>query len=195
MRRESNGLYLDYLQDGIGEDSTVVVQLGRNLRSLSQSTDPTKIVNRLIPLGAKQEDRSRLTLRGYYQATPDKYWIDDSESVTSYTAIEGTETFDDAVTQQTLERLGTAALARLKTPKISYSAEVLDLSTIGEEEYSLRAGNTYNFVCDALSLDENLRLTKRTVNILKPYSPTVEIGSKPERLSYTAAKTSAPFNI
>ena len=190
VRRDGNGiLRLDYLQNGIGTTKDVTVQVGRNLKSLSVSNDPTKIVNRLIPLGKKQENGSRLTLLGYYQDEPGRMWVEDSSSASAYTPIEGTATFDDIETQSELETAALAALASTHDTKESYRADVLDLSTIGEEAYALRAGNSYQFVCAPCGISSVLRLTKRTVNIFKPYAPTVEIGDPPERLTYTAAKT------
>lgn len=190
VRRDSNGdLRLDYFQNGIGSTiSSTTVQLGRNLRSLSSSSDPTKIVNRIIPLGKKQADGSRLTLQGYFE-DPAKIWVDDSSSVYKYSAIEGTAVSDDIETQADLYAFGVAELAKGLTVKQGYSAEVLDLSTIGEELDTLRAGNTYHFYCSVNGVDADLRLVKRTVNIMRPYSPTVEIGTRPERLTYTAAQT------
>jgi hypothetical protein len=192
VRRDANGiLRLDYLQDGIGEQKETIVQLGRNLRSLTRSADPAKIVNRLIPLGAKQQDGSRLTLQGYYPEEPFRVWVEDAASAAQYTPIEGTAVVDDAETQAELEQKALAELHSSAAAKCGYSAEVLDLSVIGAEPDMLEAGNTYRFVCRTNGLDADLRLVKCTVDILKPYIPVVEIGSRPERLSYTGATTKA----
>lgn len=189
LRRDENGdLRLDYLLDGIGQRKSTIVRLGRNLQSLNYSKDPTSIVNRLIPLGKKQSDGSRLTLKGYYQDDPNRFWIDDTISATQYTIIEGTVTFDSVETQQELDQKGRESLSSMTKPKYGYTAEVLDLSVIGEEHDPLKAGNTYRFICQSNGIDAFLRLVKRTVDILKPYMPTVEIGEKPVRLSYSESK-------
>lgn len=56
--RNENGIrYLDYLQR-IGHDSQEDIVLSSNLISMSRKVDPTEIVSRLTPLGAKLEGKN-----------------------------------------------------------------------------------------------------------------------------------------
>jgi len=193
LRRDQQGvLRLDYLHQ-LGNRQNTVIELGRNLVSVNHTADARNIITRLIPLGKALSNDSpeRLTLAGYYQDAPDKYWIDaDSDTQQTYGIIEGTAEFDDIETQAELYTKGTAYLAENNRIKKSYTAEVLDLSTIGADAQALRAGNTYRFKCSFTGLDEDLRLTKRHVDIVnKPYKPSVEIGDKTVKLSSAQART------
>ena len=193
LRRDENGvLRLDYMQQ-LGSRQNTAVELGRNLVSFDHTADARNVITRLIPLGKaiSNDSPERLTLAGYYQSEPDKYWIDaDSDTQQTYGIIEGTVTFDDIETAADLYTKGSAYLAENNRIKKSYKAEVLDLSTIGEDAQALRAGNTYRFRCSFIGLDEDLRLTRRHVDIVnKPYKPAVEIGDKTVKLSTSQART------
>jgi len=61
---------------------------------------------------------------------------------------------------------------------------VLDISGKG----SLRCGNTYRFRNALMGLDAHLRLLGRTVDILKPYTPQVEIGDRTAKITAITAK-------
>ncbi|MDE5564041.1 MAG: phage tail protein [Oscillospiraceae bacterium] len=191
VRRNENGaLVLDYLkQYGVKKDT--VVELGNNLKSINHSTDATHIITRLIPLGAQigEDTAERLTLKGYFADEPERYWIDDETAIAKYGIIEGTVEFDDVTTQEYLAQTGAEYLANNNRIRHSYRAEVLDLSVIGKAADAFRVGNTYRFVNRLIGLDEDLRIIKRTVDIFKPYSPTVEIGEKTEKITSLQTRT------
>lgn len=182
VRRGNDGrLFLDYLETITeGGTSDTVVMLGHNLRSLSIETDTANIITRLIPLGAKLSDDSeeRLTINA---KTP---YIDDDAGIAKYGVIVGTVVFDDITNRYKLYDYGLAYLQENNRVKQHYSASVLDISGTG----SLRCGNTYRFRNALMGLDAHLRLLGRTVDILKPYTPQVEIGDRTERITAITAK-------
>lgn len=182
VRRGADGrLYLDYLEAVTeGSTSDTVVMLGHNLRSLSIERDTTDIITRLIPLGAKLYDDSdeRLTIN------PKKPYIDDDAAIAQYGVIVGTVIFDDIDVIGKLYTYGLNYLQKNNRVRKHYAASVLDISGDG----SLRSGNTYRFRNKLMGLDENLRLLGRTVDILKPYTPDVEIGDRTEKITAITAK-------
>lgn len=182
VRRGQDGkLYLDYLEAVTeGSTSDTIVMLGHNLRSLSIESDTADIITRLIPLGAKLYDDSdeRLTINA---KTP---YIDDETAIAQYGVIVGTVIFDDINVSGKLYEYGLNYLRKNNRVRKHYAASVLDISGSG----SLRSGNTYRFRNKLMGLDENLRLLGRTVDILKPYTPDVEIGDKTSKITEITAK-------
>lgn len=182
LRRGTDGvLYLDYA-DSFGETSDAVVEVGLNLRSMKIRTDSAGIITRLIPLGAMEGDSGeRLTIAG---ASPDgNIYIDSSEGIAAYGIITGTAEFDDVTLADNLYKRGLAHLAACARQKISYDAQVLDLSQVREKAAGFRAGDTCRFRCRVMGLDEDLRIIRRTVDIFKPYAPQVKIGDKIQSLT------------
>lgn len=191
IRRGDNGqLLLDYM-DAVQEGSTseVIVTLGRNLRSISAETDTAALITRLIPLGAKTTDDTaeRLTVEGAVIGgeTVTVPYIDHAANAEKYGIIAGTVTFDDITVKENLYARGMQYLQENSRVPQHYSASVVDISGRGV----LRTGNTYRFVQPLMHLDERLRLLGRTVDILKPYAPSVEIGDRLTRMTDIAAQT------
>lgn len=187
-------LLLDYLAAATnGSTADTIVMLGHNLRSLSVESDTANIVTRLMPLGAQLSDSGdsaeRLTIidavdpdDGHTYKVP---YIDDPEAIARYGVIVGTVEFDDITVKENLVARGKAYLAENNRVKKHYAASVLDISGKGR----IRCGNTYRFRNKLMGLDENLRLLGRTVDILKPYTPEVEIGDKTVKITGITAKT------
>lgn len=182
VRRGNDGkLYLDYLEAVTeGSTSDMIVMLGHNLRSLSIENDTTNIITRLLPLGAKlyEHGDQRLVID---EKQP---YIDDDNAIEKYGIIVGTVIFDDIDNAGKLYTHGLEYLQENNRIRKHYTASVLDISGNG----SLRTGNTYRFRNKLMGLDENLRLLGRTVDILKPYTPDVEIGDKTEKITEITAK-------
>ena len=191
VRRGQDGrLLLDYM-DALsgGATSGTVVTLGTNLRSLSVETDTTGIITRLIPLGTQLNDETaeRLTIDGAVidSVTINVPYIDDPAGIEKYGVIAGTAEFDDITVKENLYERGIAYFEENNRVPKHYTASVLDISGHG----ALRTGGTYRFRQPFMGLDENLRLLGRTVDILKPYTPTVEIGDRLTRITSLTAQT------
>lgn len=206
VRRGADGrLYLDYLTAATnGSTSDTVIMLGHNLRSLSIESDTANIITRLMPLGAQldeitpsesgEDSAERLTITG--AVDPDDGhtytvpFIDDAEAIARYGVIVGTAEFDDITVKENLVARGKAYLAENNRVRKHYAASVLDISGKGR----IRCGDTYRFRQPLMGLDENLRLLGRTVDILKPYTPQVEIGDKTAKITDITAKTQHLIN-
>lgn len=188
VRRVDGKLVLDFLtQYGVKSDTTV--ELAKNMKSLNVKTDSTNIITRLIPLGTRLDEgetAERLTVSEINDGKP---YIDDENAVEKYGIIVGTAEFNDITIPENLIEAGRKYLRNNNRIKKAYSAEVLDLSLIDKIHENLRCGNTYRFRNFFMGLDEDLRLTKRTVDIYKPFAPTVEIGDKAEKITDVAVRT------
>ena len=200
VRRGADGrLLLDYLTAATnGSTADTIVMLGHNLRSLSIESDTANIVTRLMPLGAQLSDSGdsaeRLTITGAVDPddghTYSVPYIDDPDAIAKYGVIVGTAEFDDITEKENLVARGKAYLAENNRVKKHYAASVLDISGKGV----IRCGDTYRFRNKLMGLDENLRLLGRTVDILKPYTPEVEIGDKTAKITSVTAQTQHLIN-
>ena len=201
IRRGNDGkLLLDYLTAATnGSTADTIIMLGHNLRSLSIESDTANIVTRLMPLGAQldeitpsetgRDSAERLTIVG--AVDPDDGhtytvpYIDDPDAIARYGVIVGTAEFDNITVKENLVTRGKEYLSENNRVKKHYAASVLDISGNGH----IRCGDTYRFRQPLMGLDENLRLLGRTVDILKPYTPQVEIGDKTAKITDITAKT------
>ena len=188
VRRVNGHLVLDYV-DRIGVNSSTEIKLAKNMKSLTVDIDTTNIVTRLIPLGAQLapgDSAERLTIESVNSGLP---YIDDTAAIAKYGIIVGTVEFDDITVASNLLTAGTEYLQNNNRIRKSYEAQVLDLSLIQDDYQPLVCGNSYTFVNAFLGLNERLRLFGRTVDIYKPYTPTVRIGDKAERITDIETRT------
>lgn len=182
VRRADGKLVLDYLKQ-YGTSSSATIELAKNMRSLNVKIDATNIITRLIPLGCQLdqgETAERLDIASVNNGT---VYIDDEAAMSKYGVIVGTAEFDDITLPENLLNAGVKYLENNNRVRKAYAAQVLDLSLLDKAQDSFRVGNTYRFKNGFMDLDEELRLIKRTVDIYKPYRPSVEIGDKAERIT------------
>ena len=188
VRRVNGSLVLDYL-DRIGTNSDTKIELAKNMKSLAVDIDTTNIITRLIPLGAQLspgDSAERLTISSVNGGKP---YIDDTAGITKYGIIAGTVEFDDITIASNLKSAGQEYLTNNNRIRKAYEGQALDLSLIQDDYQPLVCGNSYIFKNSFMGLNERLRLIGRTVDIYKPYTPTLKIGDKTVRITDVATRT------
>ena len=188
VRRVNGSLVLDYL-DRIGTNSDTKIELAKNMKSLTVDIDSSNIITRLIPLGAQLspgDSAERLTISSVNSGKP---YIDDTAGITKYGIIAGTVEFDDITVASNLKSAGQEYLTNNNRIRKAYECQALDLSLIQEDYQALVCGNSYIFKNSFMGLNERLRLIGRTVDIYKPYTPTLKIGDKTVRITDVATRT------
>ena len=101
VRYEDGIRYLDYVQAIGGKKDTEIV-LAKNLVTIEQERDPSEIITRLTPLGAKLEDSDeRLTVASINNGLN---YIDDEEAIAEFGIIGNTVTYDDVTVVENLLR-------------------------------------------------------------------------------------------
>ena len=188
VRRVNGSLVLDYL-DHIGSSSDTKIELAKNMKSLAVDIDTTNIITRLIPLGAQLspgDSAERLTISSVNSGKP---YIDDTAGIAKYGIIAGTVEFDDITVASNLKSAGQEYLTNNNRIRKAYECQALDLSLIQEDYQALVCGNSYIFKNSFMGLNERLRLIGRTVDIYKPYTPTLKIGDKTVRITDVATRT------
>lgn len=175
VRVENRVKYLDYLKE-IGEYSNVEIALSKNLRSIEREEDPSNIISRLVPLGAKLEDSDeRITIASVNNGVD---YIDDLEAIKKFGIIEGMITWDDVNFPNILLKKGKEKQKEINKIRSKYNVEALDLSLIGLDFNSFELGNSYRLINPIMSVNDTVRIVEKTIDIITPQSSNLTIGEK-----------------
>ena len=190
--RESDGvLYLDYMQK-IGSDRSTTIELAKNQRSLQQTLDPADVITRLYPLGAKlkatdesgneQQTDERLTILHAADAGGVEY-IDSDGGIELYGVRCGTVTWDDITDQDNLYRAAMFYLTRQNLVLASHALEAVDLSYLDIDPDGIVLGDWYPVINTVLGINTTLEVTALTVDLSKPWCPSITLGAKSVNLN------------
>lgn len=185
FRVEEDGVYLDYKKE-LGVSSDTPITLSKNMKSIVKEIDPSTVVTRLIPLGAKLKDgedretEERLTISGINGGLN---YIDDDEAKTKYGIVEGIFEFDDIHNASTLYEAGERWLTDNNRLRVKYSVTALDLSLIGLDVDDFRVHNYHTITNPLLGIDTVARITKKTIDVCDETKSTFEIGESFKTLS------------
>lgn len=175
VRYENNARYLDFVK-AIGVKSDVEIRISKNLVTLEQERDPSSIITRLIPLGAKIDDsEERVTISSVNNG---KIYIDDEEAISEFGIIANTEIWDNVTRPNTLISKGKRFLSENNKIRKKHNITALDLSVINMDIDSFEVGNTYRLINPLMNIDEYLRVVEKTIDIDSPYDSTLTIGDK-----------------
>lgn len=184
IRKENGVRYLDYVEM-IGIQSSVKIELSKNLISLSRAIDPSNIITRLTPLGTRIESddpdatdasQERLTIKSVNNGVP---YIDRPDLIDVFGIRGGSETWDDVATPERLKTNGQNWLDNQKLVLYQYSIEALDLSLIGLDPSSFKIGNRHITNNPVMNIaNEILRIVKLKIDINRPQKSSLTIGDK-----------------
>lgn len=183
-RNEADGLlYLDYSKK-LGTNRETPIEIARNMASVARDEDPTQIITRLRPLGAKLENsEDRLTVSSVNNG---KEYIDDAQGIADYGIIEGTNTWDDITQAANLLTTATSWLAANNSFPHSASVKAYDLSLIDMEPDEFRLLDWYPCRNNLVGLDETLEIIKQTIDINEPHNSSIELGDSTTKQSSQA---------
>lgn len=198
VREGDDGLlYFDYVEK-FGATRATTIELAKNIESESRAIDPSKIVTRLIPLGAKltslqtttEEDGSerqetveseaRLTVESVNDGIA---YIEDSTAVELYGIIYGMVTFDDVTDPANLKRKGEAVLAGNNMLEISDTVSAFDLSLLGLDIDDFRLYDSYPTQNVLIGVNDVLRIVSKSTNVVEPYASTFTLGNTTRLMS------------
>lgn len=196
IREGADGkLYLDYVpQFGVTRSTTF--ELGKNIESQSRDIDPSKVITRLIPLGAKltvtetdengnettKELEERLTIESINGGV--KY-IEDSIALAKYGVIYGVQVFDDVTVPSNLITKAEAWLIENNKVDISDTMSAVDLSLLGLEIDDIQIYDSYPVRNALLDIRDTLRVVKKTTNIIEVYGSTFQLGNQSKTMTDT----------
>ncbi len=175
VRWQDGKRYLDYLIK-IGEKSETEIRLSKNLKTIEQERDPTSIIPRLVPLGAKLEDSDeRITIKSVNNG---KDYIDDQEAIAEFGLSQDCIVWDDVNVPSILFTKGKERQKEINRIKKKHKLEALDLSIIGLDFDSFKVGNEHPVINPIMNINEYIRITEKTTQIHNPQSSSLSIGDK-----------------
>lgn len=189
LRETAGVLYLDYLES-VGETRSTVIKAGRNMRSVSKEIDPSGIITRLVPLGAKltaidengneEQTEERLTVASVNDGLD---YIESEEYAKVFGIKYGTVIFDDVTDANNLLSKGTAWIAENNGLSISHDVEALELSLLGLDIDDFVLYDRYPVENPAIGIDDTLQIIKKVTDIIEPHNGSFEMGDIHKRLS------------
>ena len=175
VRKAGDNIYIDYIKE-IGEKKNTVIALANNLIAIEQEKDPSEIITRLIPVGAKLENSDeRLTITNINGGIN---YVEDEEAIKEFGVIVDTVNFDDITEDIELLNKAKSYLKENNKIKKKYKIDALDLSTIDLNFDSFEVGNTYRVINSLMNIDEELRIIEKTLDINSPQNSSLTFGDK-----------------
>ena len=175
VRKAGDNIYIDYIKE-IGEKKNTVIALANNLIAIEQEKDPSEIITRLIPVGAKLENSDeRLTITNINGGIN---YVEDEEAIKEFGVIVDTVNFDDITEAIELLNKAKSYLKENNKIKKKYKIDALDLSTIDLNFDSFEVGNTYRVINSLMNIDEELRIIEKTLDINSPQNSSLTFGDK-----------------
>ena len=175
VRKAGDNIYIDYIKE-IGEKKNTVIALANNLIAIEQEKDPSEIITRLIPVGAKLENSDeRLTITNINGGIN---YVEDEEAIKEFGVIVDTVNFDDITEAIDLLNKAKSYLKENNKIKKKYKIDALDLSTIDLNFDSFEVGNTYRVINSLMNIDEDLRIIEKTLDINSPQNSSLTFGDK-----------------
>lgn len=193
---EDGLLYFDYVEK-FGTTRATTIELAKNIETESRNIDPSRIVTRLIPLGAKLsalqentdgegekvvESEERLTIESVNDGVA---YIEDSIAVEKYGIVYGVQTWDDVEDPNNLFSKGEAWLVANNTLEISDTISALDLSQIGLDIDDFRLYDSYPTINPLIGVNDILRIVKKTTNVVEAYASSFTLGNTSRLMSDT----------
>lgn len=151
------------------------IKIGVNMQSAGVSVDPTKVVTRLIPLGATIDDKSETKQRYMLWSGKDNYRFEDGfvksdELEKTFGIIYGTQVWEQVKDPNELRRLGQEWLARQIIVINNWEIETFETDVI-----TYYPGHRYQFVNNELAVSQLLRVVEKEVDITSPNNITLKI--------------------
>ncbi len=184
IREESDGNYIDYLEE-VGKDvDTTPIRIAHNMKSMSYAINPTQVITRLVPLGmsiesedenAADASQARLTIESVNGGVD---YIDDLELQKEFGIIEGSVTWDDVTTPQRLLTNGLNFFRDQKASVTNYTVDAANLELIGLDIDSFEVGNRHPLLNPVLGVNEKVQVIEKKIDVLKVENSSLTIGDK-----------------
>lgn len=183
LREEVDGTYIDYLEK-VGVVKNAPIKLRDNLQDMRRDIDPTDIITRIIPLGARleapegqTEDASmpRLDIKSVNSG---RDYIDDPALIAEFEIIEGVLELDDVNTPSILKLRGEQFLEQQKAAKNSYEVTALNMYLKNPDLDDYEVGHWYPIKNQGFLINENLQIIGKKINGKSPQKDKLIIGEK-----------------
>lgn len=184
--RLREGKYIDYLES-VGELRNTPIRLRTNLKDMQKEIDPTEIITRLVPLGARLETEGgsgvsepRLTIESVNNG---KDYIDDQALINEFGIIESNMTWDDVNTPSTLLLRGNQFFQSQRAARISYDVSAPNMNLIDASFEEFEVDDYYPIDNPVFAINEPIQVIGKDIDINNPQMSKLQIGDKHRTLS------------
>ena len=197
IRYESDGTYIDYLED-FNDTSTQIIEFGENLVDVLVKNDAIDVYTAVIPLGAEVENEDgtseKLTIRSVNNGFD---YIVNQEAYDYYglifAPVENT-TWDDVTVPANLLTKGTDYLNNQAVMlKSSLELSAIDLNIVDSSIENFFIYEYVRFISSVHNINERYLLTKITIPISSPENMKITLGK--ETSSLTGIELGNKLNI
>lgn len=172
--RTKNGVnYLDLTADS-GSVCNQVIEFGKNLLDITEYIDAKNVFTVLIPLGAEQEDGSRL---GIASINDGKDYLENEIGVALFGRIWKTETWDDVTLPENLLPKGKAYLDSGIQMAVTLEVKAFDLKNAGVDINRITIGCYVRVVSIPHGIDSYFRCIKITHHLDNPGATEYVLGA------------------
>lgn len=172
VRHEADGVYIDYLAE-LNFLSPQTIEFGKNLLDLKRQTMGEDIATAIIPLGAKEEGESRLTIESVNNGVD---YVYNQEAVDRYGWIFRVQIWDDVTEPRNLLTKGNAFLAEQMQMLYSIELDAADLATVDKTVESFHLGTQVRVTTNPHSINQLFLVTKLSISLLQPASNKLTLG-------------------
>lgn len=162
------------------------INLGRNMKHITQTKDTTEIITKLIPLGCKLKDQEgneteeRLTIE---DVNDGKNYLMSQGYYDLYGSVTKTVIFDDVTTPTILKQKGNEYLADNNSLLITTELGAVNLYELGIDEYNFIRGDYVYVTHELFNINQWLRINKTVTNCLNPIDTTLSLDKKHQTFS------------
>lgn len=177
--------YIDIVEER-GTTKATTIELRKNMKSISKSSDPSSYITRLIPLGAKltddegNETEERVDITSVNNGIN---YIDDLIAIEKFGIIKKYQTWDDVHEPQILKTKAENFMVENNKVLQKYSISYVDLALLNIDIDYIDVANYYPVRNELLGINDNLRVITKTIDIINKTSTSVEIGDNFKTLS------------
>lgn len=198
--READGkLYLDYAES-LGVTRSTKIEVGKNMQSAERTLNPSAVVSRLIPLGAKltreviddegniseEETEERLNIEPVNNGIR---YIESDVAVSLYGIQYKIVVWDDIHDPQILMTRGLEYLTEQNRAVATHNVTAVDLSYLGLSADKINLFDRYPVYNPYIGFDDTLEVIKKTTDIFSPFTPSFTLGDKSVPLSDIITKS------
>ncbi len=192
IRHSAGKRYLDYLWDygGVNEQT---IRFGENLLDLTKYVDTSDMITCLIVQGGEEEYQDELgeTQTRTTEITSVNNGLDYIENMAAseqYGRIWGYKKFDDVTDPNVLIAKARVYLEETSVLPETIEISAVDLALINTEISGFQLGYWTNIISQSHGINQQLLLSKRSINLLDPTKGSIVLGRQMSTLTGTANK-------
>lgn len=198
MRWVLDTMYLDYTAS-VRHNVDDPITIGKNLKSVTKRVDPSTIISRLVPLGktitteSQTDNERRLTISS---VNAGKDYIVEPNLTFEFGIQTGNIVWDNIEKPEELKALGEQWLADQKAILQQFTVEAIDLTKIGKSIQEFTLGNVHYLINPVMDINEQVRIIKKTIDVVIPINSSLTIGDKFKTLvDYQKEQRNAAKNV